>query len=56
MTKNMVKPRNILMTFRDHNEESLTTIKQIYNARQTLSTSSGKTILKLFYYHDLFLF
>ncbi|GAU25032.1 hypothetical protein TSUD_155060 [Trifolium subterraneum] len=39
MTKNMVKPRNILMTFRDHNEESLTTIKKIYNARQAYRSS-----------------
>jgi hypothetical protein len=39
MTKNMVKPRNILMTFRDHNVESLTTIKQIYNARQSYRSS-----------------
>ncbi|XP_024632656.2 uncharacterized protein [Medicago truncatula] len=39
MTKNMVKPRNILMTLRDHNAESLTTIKQVYNARQSFRSS-----------------
>nr|XP_004507516.1 protein FAR-RED ELONGATED HYPOCOTYL 3-like [Cicer arietinum] len=39
MTKNFVKPKNILMTLRDHNVESLTTIKQVYNARQAYRTS-----------------
>ncbi|XP_004516717.1 uncharacterized protein [Cicer arietinum] len=39
MTKNFVKPKNILMTLRDHNVESLTTIKQVYNARQAYRSS-----------------
>lgn len=39
MTKSRIKPRNILMTFRDHNAESLTTINQVYNARQTYRSS-----------------
>ena len=32
MTKSMVKPRNILLTLKEH-ANSCTTIKQIYNAR-----------------------
>ncbi|XP_073222568.1 protein FAR-RED IMPAIRED RESPONSE 1-like [Cicer arietinum] len=39
MTKNFEKPKNILMTLRDHNVESLTTIKQVYNARQAYRSS-----------------
>ncbi|XP_004500027.1 uncharacterized protein [Cicer arietinum] len=39
MTKNMIKPRNILMTIKDHNVTSLTTIKQVYNARQAYRSS-----------------
>nr|XP_004492367.1 uncharacterized protein LOC101512605 [Cicer arietinum] len=39
MTKNFEKPKNILMTLRDHNFESLTTIKQVYNARQAYRSS-----------------
>ncbi|XP_004512852.1 uncharacterized protein [Cicer arietinum] len=39
MTKNMIKPRNILMTINDHNVTSLTTIKQVYNARQAYRSS-----------------
>ena len=33
MTKSMVKPRNILLTLKEHNTNSCTMIKQIYNAR-----------------------
>ncbi|KAL5180235.1 PKS-NRPS hybrid synthetase [Glycine soja] len=33
MTKSMVKPRNILLTLKEHNDNNYTTIKQIYNAR-----------------------
>ena len=33
MTKSMVKPRNIFLTLKEHNVNSYTTIKQIYNAR-----------------------
>ena len=33
MTKSMTKPRNILLTLKEHNVNSYTTIKQIYNAR-----------------------
>ena len=33
MTKSMEKPRNILLTLKEHNVNSCTTIKQIYNAR-----------------------
>jgi len=34
MTKSMVKPRNILLTLKEHNANSCTTIKQIYNAKR----------------------
>ncbi|KAL5140852.1 hypothetical protein HKD37_09G024301 [Glycine soja] len=33
MTKSMVKPRNILQTLKEHNVNSYTTIKQVYNAK-----------------------
>ena len=33
MTKSMVKPKNILLTLKEHNANSCTTTKQIYNAR-----------------------
>jgi len=33
MTKSMVKPRNILLTLKEHNANNYTTIKKIYNAR-----------------------
>ncbi|KAH1214311.1 Protein FAR1-RELATED SEQUENCE 5 [Glycine max] len=39
MTKSMVKPRNILLTLKEHNANSCTTIKQIYNARSTFRSS-----------------
>ena len=39
MTKSMVKPRNILLTLKEHNANSFTTIKQIYNARSEYSSS-----------------
>ncbi|XP_068503635.1 protein FAR1-RELATED SEQUENCE 5-like, partial [Phaseolus vulgaris] len=33
MTNSSVKPRNILLTMKEHNEKNMTTIKQVYNAR-----------------------
>jgi len=39
MTKSMVKPRNILLTLKEHNVNSYTTIKQIYNARNVYRSS-----------------
>ena len=39
MTKSMVKPRNILLTLKEHNANSCTTIKQIYNARSVYRPS-----------------
>ncbi|KAH1257474.1 Protein FAR1-RELATED SEQUENCE 5 [Glycine max] len=39
MTKSMVKPRNILLTLKEHNANSCTTIKQIYNARSAFRPS-----------------
>ncbi|KAH1209786.1 Protein FAR1-RELATED SEQUENCE 5 [Glycine max] len=39
MTKSMVKPKNILLTLKEHNANSCTTIKQIYNARSEYRSS-----------------
>ncbi|KAH1233590.1 hypothetical protein GmHk_09G025999 [Glycine max] len=39
MTKSMVKPRNILLTLKEHDANSCTTIKQIYNARSAYRSS-----------------
>ncbi|KAH1210198.1 Protein FAR1-RELATED SEQUENCE 5 [Glycine max] len=39
MTKSMVKPRNILLTLKEYNANSCTTIKQIYNARSAYHSS-----------------
>ncbi|XP_028189106.1 uncharacterized protein LOC114375507 [Glycine soja] len=39
MTKSNVKPRNILLTLKEHNANSCTTIKQIYNARSAYCSS-----------------
>ncbi|KAH1197209.1 Protein FAR1-RELATED SEQUENCE 5 [Glycine max] len=39
MTKSMLKPKNILLTLKEHNANSCTTIKQIYNARSAYRSS-----------------
>ncbi|KAH1264608.1 Protein FAR1-RELATED SEQUENCE 5 [Glycine max] len=39
MTKSNVKPRNILLTLKEHNNSSCTTIKQNYNARSAYRSS-----------------
>ncbi|KAH1228465.1 hypothetical protein GmHk_10G028444 [Glycine max] len=39
MTKSMVKPKNISLTLKEHNANSCTTIKQIYNARSAYCSS-----------------
>ena len=39
MIKSMVKPRNILLTLKEHNANRCTTIKQIYNARSAYRSS-----------------
>ncbi|KAH1222324.1 hypothetical protein GmHk_12G035514 [Glycine max] len=39
MTKFMVKPRNILLMWKKHNDNNYTTIKQIYNARHAYHSS-----------------
>ncbi|KAL5148214.1 PKS-NRPS hybrid synthetase [Glycine soja] len=39
MTKSMVKPKNILLTLKEHNADSCTTIKQIYNTRSAYRSS-----------------
>jgi len=40
MTKSIVKPRNILLTLKEHNANNYTTIKQIYNARNAYRSST----------------
>jgi len=39
MMKSMVKPRNILLTLKEHNANSCTTIKRTYNARSPYRSS-----------------
>ncbi|KAL5134448.1 putative protein FAR1-RELATED SEQUENCE 10 [Glycine soja] len=39
MMKSNMKPRNILLTLKEHNSSSCTTIKQIYNARNAYRSS-----------------
>jgi len=39
MTKSMVKPKNILLMLKEHNANSCTMIKQIYNARSAYRSS-----------------
>jgi len=39
MTKSMVKPRNILLMLKEHNDNSYTIIKQVYNARNAYRSS-----------------
>ena len=39
MTNLIVKPRNILLTLKEHNANSFTTIKQIYNAKSAYCSS-----------------
>ncbi|KAL5123967.1 Protein FAR1-RELATED SEQUENCE 6 [Glycine soja] len=39
MTKSMVKPKNILLTLKEHNANSCTMIKQIYKARSAYCSS-----------------
>ncbi|XP_014523044.1 protein FAR1-RELATED SEQUENCE 5-like [Vigna radiata var. radiata] len=39
MTKSKVTPRNILLTLKQNNDRNVTTIKQIYNARQAYKRS-----------------
>ena len=46
MTKSMVKLRNILLTLKEHNVNSCTTIKQIYNARSAYCSSIREVVLK----------
>ena len=39
MTKSMVKPKNIILTLKDHNANNCTTMKQVYNARYSYCSS-----------------
>jgi len=38
-TKSMVKPRKILLTLKEYNDNNYTTIKQIYNVRHAYRSS-----------------
>jgi len=45
MTKSLVKSVNILHTLKENNEDNITTIKQVYNARYAYKRSvKGPTI------------
>ena len=39
MTKSMVKPDNILRTLKENNEDNMTTIKHVFNARYSYKRS-----------------
>ena len=39
MTKNMVKPKNILLKLKEHNDKNVTTIRQMYTAKITCQRS-----------------
>ncbi|KAH1229058.1 hypothetical protein GmHk_10G028905 [Glycine max] len=39
MTKSMVKPKNIILTLKEHNANNCTTMKQVYNARYAYRSS-----------------
>ncbi|KAH1264991.1 Protein FAR1-RELATED SEQUENCE 5 [Glycine max] len=54
MTKSMVKPRNILLTLKEHNANSCTTIKQIYNARSAFRSSIRGSDLEMQHLMKLF--
>ena len=41
ITKSMVKPRNILLTLKEHNANSYRIMKQVYNARYGYRSSIG---------------
>ncbi|KAL5153782.1 Protein FAR1-RELATED SEQUENCE 2 [Glycine soja] len=50
----MVKPRNILLTLKEHNANSCTTIKQIYNARSAFRSSIRGSDLEMQHLMKLF--
>ena len=47
MTKSMVKPRNIMLTLKQHNANSCTTIKQIYNASSAYRSSIRRSDIEM---------
>jgi len=47
MTKSMVKPRNILLTPKEHNANRCMTNKQIYNARSAFRSSTRESDLEM---------
>ena len=49
MTKSLVKPKNILLTLKEHNENNVTTIKQVYNVRYAYRTKTRGSCTELQY-------
>jgi len=47
MTKSMVKPRNVLLTLKEDNANSYTTIKQVYNGRNAYYSSIRASTTKM---------
>ena len=47
MTKSMVKSDNVLRTLKENNEDNMTTIKQVYNARYSYKRSVRRPRTKL---------
>ena len=39
MTKSMIKPKNILLALKEHNDNICTTMRQVYNARYAYCSS-----------------
>jgi len=44
MTDNAVKPINIILTMKEHNEKNVTTIKQVYNAHYICTENQNEVI------------
>jgi len=54
MTKSMVKPRNIMLTLKQHNANSCSTIKHIYNTRSAFRSSIRGSNLEMQHLMKLF--
>jgi len=39
MTKSLMKPKNILLTLKEHNGDNVTTIRQVYSAKYAYKRS-----------------
>ena len=47
MTKSRVKPKNILLTLKENNEDNVTILKQLYNTRYTYKRSVRGSITEM---------